>query len=169
MYVCQSPHQIKTLNLVVDIHIYVCMYVKAHTRGFSFCFSSFLRLLVLPSIQSNQSINTELDVTIRWFTSKMKFISPARRERERERERKPSPHFFPCGRVLSVLFLCLLDWLLVIVFYDLLKSQAAVERYETIAISIESTCVLRLFSVNGIAVRKELWELYDRLTTIHDL
>lgn len=65
MYVCQGPHQIKTLNLVVDIHIYVCMYVKAHTRGFSFCFSSFLRLLVLPSIQSNQSINTELDVTIR--------------------------------------------------------------------------------------------------------
>ena len=64
MYVCQGPHQIKTLNLVVDIHIYVCMYVKAHTRGFSFCFSSFLRLLVLPSIQSNQSINTELDVTI---------------------------------------------------------------------------------------------------------
>lgn len=65
MQVCQGPHQIKTLNLVVDIHIYVCMYVKAHTRGFSFCFSSFLRLLVLPSIQSNQSINTELDVTIR--------------------------------------------------------------------------------------------------------
>ena len=27
MYVCQGPHQIKTLNLVVDIHIYVCMYV----------------------------------------------------------------------------------------------------------------------------------------------
>ena len=87
----------------------------------------------------------------------MKFFSPAKREREREREReKAISPFFPCGRVLSVLFLYLLDWLLVIVFYDLLKSQAAVERYETIAISIESTCVLRLFSVNGIAVRKEL-------------
>ena len=92
MYVCQGPHQIKTLNLVVDIHIYVCMYVKAHTRGFSFCFSSFLRLLVLPSIQSNQSINTELNVTIRWFTSKMKFFSPARREREREIERERESH-----------------------------------------------------------------------------
>ena len=194
------------------------MYVKAHTRGFSFCFSSFLRLLVLPSIQSNQSINTELDVTIRWFTkqplnafqcmsrptpeaslsvflrfwgcwffllySRIKASTPnwmlrlgdllqrwsfsrPRREREREREReKAISPFFPCGRVLGVLFLYLLDWLLVIVFYDLLKSQAAVERYETIAISIESTCVLRLFSVK---VRKELWELYDRLTTIHDL
>ena len=84
----------------------------------------------------------------------MKFFSPAKREREREREReKAISPFFPCGRVLSVLFLYLLDWLLVIVFYDLLKSQAAVERYETIAISIESTCVLRLFSVK---VRKEL-------------
>ena len=148
LHQAQDPgFQIKTLHLVVDIHIYiyiyvcmsrptpnknfkfscrhtyicmyVCMYVKAHTRGFSFCFSSFLRLLVLPSIQSNQSINTELDVTIRWFTSKMKFFSPARRERERERERdreKAISPFFPCGRVLSVLFLYLLDWLLVIVF-----------------------------------------------------
>ena len=105
------------------------------------------------------------DLLQRWSFSRPR----GEREREIERERKPSPHFFPCGRVLSVLFLYLLDWLLVIVFYDLLKSQAVVERYETIAISIESTCVLRLFSVNGIAVRKELWELYDRLTTIHDL
>lgn len=24
--------QIKTLHLVVDIHIYICMYVKAHTK-----------------------------------------------------------------------------------------------------------------------------------------
>lgn len=167
--------QIKTLHLVVDIHIYiyVCMSRPTPNKNFKFscrhtyikcsnvCQGPHQRLLFLfffvseAAGSSFYTVESKHQHRIGCYDQVIYFkdeVFLARGEREREREKAISP-FFPCGRVLSVLFLYLLDWLLVIVFYDLLKSQAAVERYETIAISIESTCVLRLFSVK---VRKEL-------------
>ena len=122
LHQAQDPgFQIKTLHLVVDIHIYIYVCMSRPTPNKNFKFSCRHTYICMYVCMSRPTPEASLSVFLRfwgcWFFllySRIKASTPNWMLRlgdllqrwsfsrpRGERERKPSPHFFPVGEFLA--------------------------------------------------------------------